>query len=266
MSSMVDLHCHILPGVDDGAVDLPDACERARAAIAQGCRQVFATSHLWEGLFDTSPELLRSEYERLVRGLEKEGIPLEVLPGAENSLSPRMSPAEFAEKAVPLGDGPWVLFDFSLRVCPPHVGEAIDALRAAGRVPLLAHPERNLQLQRDPTPLVDWIRRGARIQSNAASLLGLLGEDARVIGEHLLENGAVHVLASDAHSLRKRPFCLLDGRHAAARLVGDEVAERLAVERPWMIARGETFEVDAPDLQPRSGTRRLLRRFPGFGR
>ena len=85
------------------------------------------------------------------------------------------------------------------------------------------------------------------------------------MGLHLLREGAVHALASDAHSLRRRPFCLADGRAAAAEVVGAEAADRLAVENPWAIARGEPIDAEPPTLHPVGAARRLIRRIPGFG-
>ena len=127
---MLDLHCHILPGVDDGAVDLPEAFAMARAALANGTLGVAATSHLGESLFDTTAELLRSEHAALVAALEREGIDLEVHPGAENFLGD--GPAEeFAVNAVGLGvANRYVLFDFSMRKPPDSITlEAHDSVR-----------------------------------------------------------------------------------------------------------------------------------------
>ena len=262
---MLDLHCHILPGVDDGAIDLPDALDLARDAVAQGCRAVFATSHYGEQTFDTSPELLRSEHRRLVAALAAEKIPLQVFPGAENFLAEE-DPEAFAARAIPLGEnGRYVLFDFSMREPPSCVAETISALRARGRVAVIAHPERNLALMDDPSPIAEWIAAGALMQVNAASLIGLLGRDARELAEHLLEHGAAHVLASDAHDHKRRPFCLFYGRQLAAEMVGEEEAERLCAERPWRIARNEPIEVHTPTLGPRSKGARFLRRLRDLG-
>jgi protein-tyrosine phosphatase len=251
---MLDLHCHVLPGVDDGAVDLPDALDLVRDAVETGCRAVFATSHLWENLFGTSPEVNRSEWEHLVTAVKREGISLEILPGAENYLSAAVTPAEFAKRAVPLGDGGnHVLFDFSLRQLPPHVGAAVDALAAAGFTAVVAHPERNADLQNDPRPIADWISRGALIQVNAPSLLGIHGEGPAVLGTELLARGAAHVIASDAHHRRRRPFCLDRARDLAAETVGQEEAWRMVSERPWAIARGEAVKVNRRvELEARS--------------
>ncbi|HET9886560.1 MAG TPA: CpsB/CapC family capsule biosynthesis tyrosine phosphatase, partial [bacterium] len=137
---MLDLHCHILPGIDDGAVDLPEALAMARAAIANGSTGVAATSHLGESLFDTTAEILRNGHAALVAALEREGIPLEVHPGAENFLGDAASAEEFAVNAVGLGvANKYVLFDFSMRKPPDSITLAIDAIVRGGRTPILAH-------------------------------------------------------------------------------------------------------------------------------
>jgi protein-tyrosine phosphatase len=258
---LLDLHCHILPGVDDGAVDLVEALEMAGDARAQGCSALVATSHLWENLFDTSPELLREEHAHLTGELRSRGIPLEVFFGAENFFG-EMEPEEFAEKALPLGPGGrWVLFDFPMRSLPAKMIEVIGALRTRGHRALIAHPERNIELQRDPGPFAEWIAEGALLQVNAGSLLGHMGSAARKSAEFLLERGAAHVLASDAHDRRRRPFCLKDACAAASQIVGEEEALRMVQERPWKIARGEEVEVARVEFASVSPAQRIWRRF-----
>jgi protein-tyrosine phosphatase len=243
---MLDLHCHILPGVDDGAVDLTDSLAMARAAIADGSRAVVATSHLGETLFDTSPELLRRAHAEVVAAFTREGVPLEVHPGAENFFNGG-DPEAFAESAVGIGAANrYVLFDFSLRTPPPNVTAAVAAIRKGGRTPIIAHPERNLALQDDPTPIAGWIDAGALIQVNAPSLIGALGTDSRRLAARLLASGAAHLLASDAHNLTTRVFSLKKARGAAVEIVGEDEAERMTRERPWKIVRGEPVEVRAP--------------------
>lgn len=258
--NLLDLHCHILPGVDDGAVDLADAFEMARTALAQGCTAVCATSHLWEGLFDTSPELNASEYQVLVQGLQREGIELQVFPGAENFLGSG-DPEWYAERFVPLGEvGRYVLYDFSMFEPLPDVSATVAALARKGYTSVIAHPERNAELQADPSPVADWIAQGAVIQVNAPSLLGRLGREAKAAGELLLEAGAVHVLASDAHSQR-RPFCLGEAHAHVAQLVDPATADLLCRDNPWKIIRGEAVETQPVTLEPRSRAARFLRRF-----
>lgn len=262
---MVDLHCHILPGVDDGAIDLHDSMHMARAAVGQGCKAVVASSHFGEALFDTTPELLRQEHERLVKALAREQIPLQVFPGAENFL-PDGDVAEFVRNAIPVGaNGRWVLFDFSMRRPPPGVTAAIDGLKRRGLGAIIAHPERNVALMDDPTPLVEWVAHGALLQVNAASLVGLLGKDPQEMAIWLLQNGAAHLMASDAHDLQRRPFCLDDGRHAAAEIVGEDAAELMCRTRPWEIVAGKPVSVAPLELPSRSTGGRLLRRLRRLG-
>jgi protein-tyrosine phosphatase len=225
-----------------------------------------ATSHHADTHFETTPDLLREEHRRLVAAVQRERIPIEVLPGAENFLGDE-EPERFAARCVPLGEpGRWALFDFSLREPPPTVGAAIDALRSRGLGSVIAHPERNLALMDDPSPLSDWVARGALLQVNAASLLGYLGKDAQEMAEWMLAQDAVHLFASDAHDLARRPFCLGDARKRIAEVSGEAEAARLCQERPWRIARGEPVAVPKLTLPARSRGGRLLRRirrFPG---
>lgn len=262
---MVDLHCHILPGVDDGAIDLHDSLQMARAAVEQGCRAVVASSHLGESLFDTTSELLRTEHRKLVSAIEREGIPLRVIPGAENFL-PDGDGKAFVENAVPIGEnGRWVLFDFSMRRPPGCVGAVIEGLKTRGLGAIVAHPERNVALMDDPSPLADWVAQGALLQVNAASLVGLLGKGPQDTAVWLLETGAAHLLASDAHDLVRRPFCLAAGRKAAAEIVGEAEAEALCGTRPWQVAEGKPLTVAPLKLPSRSKGERLLRKLRRLG-
>ncbi len=258
---MLDLHCHILPGVDDGAVDPADSLVMARAALDQGCRAVCATSHLWEGLFDTSPELNATEHRHLVALLKREGLDLEVFHAAENFLDEDVSAEEFAEKAVVLADGPYVLFDFAMRALPD-VDAAVRALEAVGKRAVIAHPERNALLQQDPTPIARWIDLGALIQVNAPSILGRHGREAQEIADLLLDSEALHAVASDAHGTR-RPFCLGDVRVVLKAAVGEEAATLYCAENPWRIARGEDVPTRSVDIQPPSRAARFFRRLRG---
>jgi protein-tyrosine phosphatase len=188
---MLDLHCHILPGVDDGAIDLPDALDMARDAIEHGCRAVFATSHFGETLFDTTPELLRNEHRRLVVALAAAKVALQVFPGAENFLAEE-DPVGFAARAIPLGEnGSYVLFDFSMREPPSCVAGRSRPCGLAGAWRSSRTPS-NLALMDDPSPIAEWIASGALMQVNAASPRGSLGRDAQEMAEHLLERGAAH--------------------------------------------------------------------------
>jgi protein-tyrosine phosphatase len=260
---LLDLHCHILPGVDDGAVDLPDAIAMARAAVAGGIRAVCASSHLGVRLFGTTPELLASERAVLVQALAEEEVPLTVLPGAENFLA-GSDPVRFAEEALPLGESDrYILMDFSMSEVPSVLPAALAALAARGRTAVIAHPERNRALQRDPSPLAAWVAQGALLQVNASSLAGYLGPEAREAGLQLLRAGAAHVLSSDAHGRDRRPFCLAEGWAVAAGEVGEEEADRLVRERPWKIARGEPIATEPPRLPSRTGGGGLLRRLWG---
>lgn len=259
---MIDLHAHIVPSVDDGAVDEVEALEMARAAVEQGCEAVCATPHLWEGLFGTSVETNASGYRVIQRAVEREGIPLKLFAGAENYLAEGDADL-FAEKVVTLGEGGrYVLFDFSMASVPSNVGRAIEALAAKGFTALIAHPERNQDLQLDSTPVEDWIAKGARIQVNGPSVLGRHGREAHETALVLLEAGAVHVLASDAHGMRRR-FCLGEVFEAVAEHSGRDLAERLCKENPWRVIRGKDLEAGPVKLERQSRAARFLRRFRG---
>ncbi|MDP6529411.1 MAG: tyrosine protein phosphatase [Gemmatimonadota bacterium] len=263
---MIDLHCHILPGLDDGAADDHQALAMARAAVDMGIQEVAATSHFgFFSLFSADSGSIRAERDRLVELVAAEGIPLEIHPGAENYYG-EMEPAEFASRAIPLAEGPYVLMDFSFRRVPETLAEGLARLRQGGRIPVIAHPERNREVQLLPKIVVDWLDAGAMLQVNASSLTGLLGEDAQLAAETLLAAGAVQILGSDAHDLSRRPFCLSAGEAAAADIVGADAAARMVRDTPRAVLRGEKIEVRSPDSDRLSGGASLFDRMFGRGR
>jgi len=200
---MIDLHAHILPGIDDGPPTAEAALEMARVAVAAGTRAIATTSHLGYA-FTVAPDDIARGRAAMAERLAAEGIELELLPGGE--IAPDRLPAldDDTLRAVALGGGPYVLFE-----CPfSPVGAgmemmAADLQRRGFRV-LLAHPERSPSFQRDLGLLAGLVDRGALAQITTGSLAGGFGDVPRRAALAMLERGLVHVLASDAHDARRR--------------------------------------------------------------
>jgi protein-tyrosine phosphatase len=164
----VDLHCHLLPGVDDGPATLDESADMAAAAVAAGTRVIAATSHINRG-FGLLPEDLAPAREQVSRRLREDGIPLEVIQGGEVAIS-RVEGLDDADlRALTLGGGPWLLLEAPLR---PGVGFApvVHALIERGHRVLIAPPERSPLLQRDPEGLRELVRAGADARSVARAL------------------------------------------------------------------------------------------------
>jgi protein-tyrosine phosphatase len=229
---MIDLHCHILPEMDDGAATMADALTMAHMAWADGVRQVVATPHV-QGPAPT-PQAIRQAITLFSARLEQEGIDLEVLPGADTSA---LLPVELLRQHG-LNGGPYVFFEFPHTFLPRRAGERVFAALVAGLKPIITHPERHPVFIAEPALLLELVAAGALVQLTAESLTGSFGPDAQACAAFLLRRGAVHFLASDAHSPGHRPPRLTDGLAAANRLIGRTAAERLVTTNPAAVLAG----------------------------
>ncbi len=229
---MIDLHCHILPGVDDGPTQWDEAMRMARMAAADGIRTIIATPHVVDPV--GAANVIRLKVEELNRRLAAEVIDLEVLPGAE--VSP-LHPPE-ALTGLTLNGTAYVLVEFPHSHLPRDAFAVLSRLASGGLRPVVAHPERNPSVIRNPALLFELVEAGALCQVTAASLSGGMGAEARACARYLLKKGVVHFLASDAHSAHHRPPNLTTGLRAAAKLIGKDAAQRLVSANPQAVVSG----------------------------
>jgi protein-tyrosine phosphatase len=232
---VIDLHSHILPGVDDGARSLEEARSLARAALAEGITAMAATPHVRDD-YPTTCEQMESGVELLREDFTREGIPLQVLHGAEIELSLlwRILPDELTRLTL-AQSGVYVLVEFPYTGWPRSLDLALSLLQGRGLRMVLGHPERNPEVQDRPDLLAPVVEAGALVQVTAASVDGRLGPSSRLTAERLLERGLVHLVASDAHGPHIRDV----GMAAAAdALENEELARRLTVEVPGAIVAG----------------------------
>jgi len=229
---MIDLHCHLLPGIDDGAPDLAVSLEMARAFVADGVSVVACTPHILPGIFHNTGPQIRAAVHDLQLRLDDAGIPLLLVPGADNHVVHDFVAGLRAGHLLTLADTRYVLVEPPHHVAPPRLDELFFSIAAAGYVPVLTHPERLTWIK----PHYELIERlatsGVWMQITAGALAGSFGKSARYWAERMLDEGLVHILATDAHDTEKRPPNLALGRDYAARRVGAAEAENLVATRP----------------------------------
>lgn len=257
---MIDLHTHLLPGIDDGPSSIPDSVEMARVAVEAGIRTVVCTPHVHRAYPENGPARIHERLAELREALAREEVPLEILPGAEISLErlPRLGDGDLA--ALALGGGSWLLLEVPFRGWPLGLPQTLYDLEVRGFGVVLAHPERAESVQRSPDRLRDAVGRGALVQVTASSFTGEHGAAARRTAVGLLRQGLVTILASDAHSASWRPPELREGLAAAA--AEAEVDEELLA---WTVEEGprEVLEgrvVRPPRLTPARRPRAAVRR------
>ena len=247
---MIDLHCHILPGLDDGAPDLVTAVEMARAFVADGVIAVACTPHILPGLYHNSGPQIRAATAQLQRILVEQGIPLHLVTGADNHVVPEFLAELRSGKLLSLADTRYVLVEPPHHVAPPRLEELFFSLVAAQYVPILTHPERLTWISNNYATMERLSAAGVWFQLTAGSLAGDFGRNARYWAERILDEGKAHLLATDAHDLSKRPPNLGRGRELAAKRVGELEAENLVETRP----RGVLRNVPPSELPPPSAS------------
>jgi protein-tyrosine phosphatase len=243
---VIDLHSHILPGLDDGASTLEESVSIARASWADGVEVIAATPHVRDD-YPTSAEQMEQRLSALREELKRQSLSLRVVPGGEIALGflDRLSPEELRRFGLAANPA-CVLLEFPYAGWPLGLLDQIGRLTARGIRPVLAHPERNPDVQADAKLLETPVEAGALVQVTAASVDGRLGRAARRSARELLELDLVHMIASDAH----RPSIRDSGLAAAADAVGDSSLSRwLTVDVPRAI-------VDQMPLPPRPARRR----------
>lgn len=258
-TGMIDLHSHVLPGIDDGPASLEGSLALARAAAQSGVRTLIATPHI-DHSYGLAPASVAEAVQRLAARLREEEIALEVLPGGEVALSrcPELRDEEL--RAVSLGGGPYILLESPLQAAAIGLESAVFDLHVRGFRVLLAHPERSPVFMRDPDTLRRLVEQGALCQITAGSLLGRFGRTVRSFSLTLLREGLVHDVASDAHDAQRRPPGLREGLAAAegdVRGLNDQIAW-LTEQAPAAILRGEPLP-PRPELPQRRGLLGRLR-------
>lgn len=250
MSGIVDVHCHVLPGVDDGAPDVATSLEFLRQAHAAGTSDIIATSHQHAGRYPNEAGALRRAHDVLLEARERAVAAGEELPavhlGAEVHLDGDIAAAVAAGERLVLAGGPYLLLELPDAFPLKAVEDLIFRLHLAGIVTLLAHPERVGQLLRHPEQLRRLVGLGALGQLTGSSIAGDFGRPCREASERLLKDGLVHVVASDAHDLKRRPPKLDRARAAVEDLLGTEAAIDLLERRPRAVLEGRRFDVPPP--------------------
>ena len=232
---MIDLHSHLLPGIDDGAPTMEVALEMARLAVADGVHTMACTPHIYPGLYLNDTASIERACHQLQDALDANGIALTLVSGADVHLVPGLLQGLRSGEVPTLNRSRYVLLEPSHRVRPPRFEESVFELVAAGYTPVVTHPERLSWIEEHHDVFPRLVRQGAWMQLTAGALSGLFGKRAQYWSERLLGEGCAHLLASDAHTTGRRAPGLSQARELAQRLVGEDEARRLVLDRPQAI-------------------------------
>jgi protein-tyrosine phosphatase len=237
---VIDLHCHILPGIDDGAGDPAVSLAMARAMVAQGVTHVACTSHILPGLYHNTGPGLRQATQQLQVLLNQEQIPLRLVTGADVHMTPNFVGGLRSGQLLTLADSRYVLVEPPHHTAPPQLEDFFFNLLVAGYVPILTHPERLSWVPSRYAVIKKLVDSGVWMQITAGSFAGAFGRNALYWAERMLDEGCVHLIATDAHDAERRPPDLAAGRDLVAKRVGPEEAQRLVLRRPMGILEDES--------------------------
>lgn len=268
---MVDLHHHLLFGVDDGSKSLEQSIAMVQMAVEDGITHIVATPHAndtWQYDRERNERLLQQLREALPGDIASRvtlGLGCDFHVTLENTADAALHPKRYT-----INESEYLLIELPDVGIPARLDDVLYKLRLAGMTPILTHPERNATLQRSPDRLKDWIRSGLLLQVTAGSLIGHFGATAETLAWQLLRSNWAHFVATDAHNLDRRPPHMSSARKLVAQRLGETPAERLSATNPAAVFAGQPlppqpaplgiFDQPEDDGRDTPWWRRLLRR------
>ncbi|MEO3680731.1 CpsB/CapC family capsule biosynthesis tyrosine phosphatase [Shewanella vesiculosa] len=236
---MIDLHCHILPNIDDGAKSIDEALGLIALAVEQGVTRMVATPHIHLGFFDNNLQTILSAYGVLSDALALTDLNIEVCVAAEVRITPEILQFIEQQQLPFLGHHQQkdvLLLELPSSHIPPGTDKLIQWLLAHDVLPMIAHPERNRELQAHPDRIMPFVKAGCLLQLTAASLIGDMGPSPQQLSEYLLKRKLYSIVASDCHSLNRRPPKLALAYDAIRQLVDEDYAYSMTTVMPDSIS------------------------------
>ena len=221
---MVDIHSHILPGVDDGARNLTESIEMAKMAVQEGITKIVASPHHCTSRYYNPKEEIIPKVEQLNKTLLQENIPLEVLVGQEVRIIGDLVSELENNQISTINNNSYVLVEFPANHVPHYAEQLFYKIQMYGLIPIIVHPERNSQIIEQPDKLYNLIEKGAVSQITAASICGYFGRKIQKFSTQLIEANLAHVVASDAHNTTNRSFKMMEAFDIIEKEFGTEIA------------------------------------------
>ena len=263
---MIDLHCHILPGLDDGAADLAEATAMARVAQEDGIRTIVATPHLFRGNVDLNDlATLGRKKEDLSRALKQAGVDVQILAGVEVRFAHNLlAELKLHKRSLVLNGSSHMFIEFPFDYVYPGVKDVFFELMSEGVIPIIAHPERNSVFMSHPGQLYELIEMGCYGQANSGSFTGLYGQSVRETVLRLLGLGLIHIIASDAHNSTNRAPRLSPALKIIEPLLGPEKARALVEANPRAVIEDKTLPYVPDPVNPDAREKSFKIKLPSF--
>lgn len=241
-SNFIDIHCHILPGLDDGPPDIEGSVEMLKVAMEDGISNIFATPHILPGLYDNNSNMIMSSLEEF-----RKHVPdtVKIFYGADVRITVDLLEGVESGEVPTLNGSGYMLVELPQYVVPPNVDNLIFNLRHRGIIPIITHPERHLRLMQDLPALEKLLASGALCQITAMSITGSLGKGIQKASMNMIKKGLADFVASDAHDPKKRSPVLSRAYEEVKKEFGGDVSDRLFFVNPQKILDA----VPAPAIQ-----------------
>ncbi|WP_186576563.1 tyrosine-protein phosphatase [Aquibacillus kalidii] len=244
---MIDIHCHILANVDDGAKHMEASVEMAKEAVSQGIDTIIATPHHLNGSYENYKLEILENVKTLNDRLQAENIPLTILPGQETRINGDMIQDLEQGHLLPLNETSGYLFvELPSNHVPRYTKQLLFDLQVNGVKPIIVHPERNKQLIENPDLLYEFVRDGTLTQVTAASVAGKFGKNIKKFSEQLIEANLTHFVASDAHNTTTRGFCVEEANNLINQQYGSTVVYNF-IENAQLLVDGQLIVGDVPE-------------------
>lgn len=251
---MIDIHTHILPGIDDGARDIEESLEMANIAVEDGITAVVATPHVMTGVFDNKKDDIIRAVNNFNEILKENKIPLTVMPGAEVHLEPDLPQRMEKGELLSLNDSRYLLVELPGSFIPDYTAQLLYELQLQGITPIIAHPERNAGFIHNTFRLQELVQKGAMAQVSSGSITGFFGSRVKKAAIHMVQEGMIQLLASDAHSSQGRVPVLSTAFKSVKQQFGKEFACQLVYENP------QNFFADRKNIVPKIKRSRWVER------
>jgi len=249
-NGFVDIHCHLVPGIDDGARDASESLAMALLAVDEGIETVVVTPHQLGNFAHNSGDAIRVRTIELQELLDANGVPLKVLPGGDVRIDAGMVDQVLAGEVMSLADHrKHVLLELPHELYLP-LEPLLEELARQGMVGILSHPERNQGILKQPSLVEPLIQAGCLMQVTAGSLLGTFGPASQALAEQMCRRGQVHFLATDAHGPKARRPRMREAYKRAAELAGEEAANLWCRDYPQRVAQGRAVPAGLVSVKP----------------
>ncbi|RZT21368.1 tyrosine-protein phosphatase [Fictibacillus sp. BK138] len=243
---MIDIHSHILPGVDDGAQNLNEAINMAEAAVKEGITYLYATPHHRNGRFENEKQTILNVVDQLNQELIIRGIPLTILPGQEIRIYKELIEDLDRDTLMPLHhELKYLLIELPSSNVPAYATEILYELSLRNYTPIIVHPERNSEIMENPDLLKDFIITGALTQITANSVIGNFGKKIMNFSQDLIKSNMAHFIASDAHNITSRGFHLTQAYETIQKQFGTDTRYYLQ-ENAQQVMSGESVLIEQP--------------------